>query len=244
MDIFSLCPCPHPGPWWWGFFPPPRHKVLCPRRVNRHTSSCGEAAESGCLCLERPLRRGWGHLAHGELLDTGEMRGEIPGRHFHLRLRILAAGEITLLEWKQWKITHPVTARVFSLTVRTHFPQVTRTAVTSGRDKIVRHVSVTQEPPVKGIWGGSGCEGALQGGAWANTEPNRCARRRARAAPGRPTLGIAGAKLWFSTSRRAGRAAVQFRPPRVTVSFGETEEIFARNRWAVFARAAALVSKS
>ena len=46
----------------------------------------------------------------------------------------------------------------------------------SGHDKIVKRVSMTQDPPVKGISGGSGCKGALWGDVWANTEPNRCAR--------------------------------------------------------------------
>lgn len=67
----------------------------------------GQTDTPRCLCVERelrgslrepPLRRGRGRLAQGQLLATGETRGEIPGRHFHLRLRILAAGEITLLE--------------------------------------------------------------------------------------------------------------------------------------------------
>lgn len=58
--------------------------------------------------------------------------------------------------------------------MRTRFPQVTWTVVTPGSDKMVKHVIMTQDPPVKGISGGSWCEGSLWGDACVNTKLNHC----------------------------------------------------------------------
>lgn len=57
------------------------------------------------------------------------------------------------------------------------------------------------------------------------------------------TLGIAGAKLWFRQAAEQDSPLSDADVSRVPTSFGEMEEILAGRSWAVFTRAAALISK-